>query len=211
MGAILSIRNRSILASKNITARPPCNCRRKVECPLHGNCRKKAIIYKASISTDGNDLFKSYYDCCEAEFKSRFYNHRQTFKNKQKRYTTELLKVFWGAIDNGKDPRIEWSIKINSNTYQPGAARYNLSLEEKLAILLADSSSMLTKTTKLNRKYRHKNKFNLKNVFVISLSIEPDFFHYSQFLHIHTLSILRHFLVTRNLLTSAQLRLINTK
>ena len=67
---------------------PPCNCRRKEECPLNGDCRKKAIVYKASISTDSNDPPKSYYGCCETEFKSRFYNHRQTFKNKQKRYTT---------------------------------------------------------------------------------------------------------------------------
>ena len=44
--------------------------------PLNGDCRKKAIVYKASISTDSNDPPKSYYGCCETEFKSRFYNHR---------------------------------------------------------------------------------------------------------------------------------------
>ena len=107
MAAILSRQNRSILASKSTTVHPPCNFRRKAECPLNGNCRKKAIIYKARISTDGNDPPKFYYGCCETEFKSRFYNHRQTFKNKQKRYSTELSKAFWEAINNGKDSRIE--------------------------------------------------------------------------------------------------------
>ena len=94
MAAILSRHNKTILASKNTNVHPSCNCRRKAECPLNGNCCKRAIVYKASISTDSNDPPK----CCETEFKSRFYNHRQTFKNKQKRYTTELSKAFWEAF-----------------------------------------------------------------------------------------------------------------
>ena len=126
MAAILSRHNKTILASKNTNEHLPCNCRRKAECPLNGDCRRKAIVYKASISTDSNDPPKSYYGYCETEFKSRFYNHRQTFKNKQKRYTTELSKAFWEAIDNGRDPHVEWSILARSSTYQPRAARCNL-------------------------------------------------------------------------------------
>ena len=70
MAAILSRHNKTILASKNINVHPPCNCQHKAECPLNGDCCKKAIIYKASISTDSIDSPKSYYGCCETEFKS---------------------------------------------------------------------------------------------------------------------------------------------
>ena len=163
MAAILSRHNKTTLASKDINVHPPCNCRRKAECPLNGDCRKNAIVYKASISTDSNDPPKSYYGCCETEFKYRFYNHRQTFKNKQKRHTTELSKAFWEAIDNGRDPHVEWSILVKSSTYQPGGARCNPCLDEKLAILLADPPSTLNKRTELTGKCRHKNKFKLKN------------------------------------------------
>ena len=163
MAAILSRHNKTILASKNTNEHLPCNCRRKAECPLNGDCRRKAIVYKASLSTDSNDPPKSYYGCCETEFKARFYNHRQTFKNKQKRYTTELSKAFWEAMDNGREPHVEWSISARSSTYQPGAARCNLCLDEKLAILLADPPSTLNKRTELTGKCRHKNKFKLKN------------------------------------------------
>ena len=97
------------------------------------------------------------------EFKSRFYNHHQTFKNKQKRYTTKLSKAFWEAIDNGREPRVEWSISATSSTYQPGAARCNLCLNEKLAILLADPPSTLNKRMELTGKCHHKNEFKLKN------------------------------------------------
>ena len=117
MAAILLRHNKTILASKSTNEHPPCNCRRKAECPLNGDCRRKAIVYKASISTDSNDPPKSYYGCCETEFKSRFYNHRQTFKNKQKRYTTELSKAFWEAMYNGREPHVKWSISARSSTY----------------------------------------------------------------------------------------------
>ena len=161
MAAILSRHNKTILVSKNTNVHPPC-IRRKAECPLNGNCCKKAIVYKASISTGSNDPPKSYYGCCEMEFKSHFYNPRQTFKNKQ-RYTTKLSKAFWEAIDNGREPHAEWSISARSSTYQPGGTRCNLCLDEKLAILLADPPSTLNKRTELTGKCCHKNKFKLKN------------------------------------------------
>ena len=50
MAAILSRHNKTILASKNTNEHLPCNCRRKAECPPHGDYRRKAIVYKASIS-----------------------------------------------------------------------------------------------------------------------------------------------------------------
>ena len=76
--------------------------------------------------------------------------------------TNKLSKAFWEAIDNGRDPHVEWSILVRSSTYQPGAARCDLCLDEKLAILLADPSSTLSKRTELTGKCRHKNKFKLK-------------------------------------------------
>ena len=107
MAAILSRHNRSILASKSITVHSLCNCQCKTGYPLNGKCHKKAIIYEASISTNGNNPPKCHYGCCKTEFKSRFSNHCQTFKSKQKRHTTKLFKAFWEAIDNGKGPCIE--------------------------------------------------------------------------------------------------------
>ena len=76
MAAILSRHNKTLLASKNTNVHPPCNCRHKAECPLNGDCRKKAIVYKASILTDSSNPPKSDYGCYETEFKFRFYNHR---------------------------------------------------------------------------------------------------------------------------------------
>ena len=63
MAAILYKNTRKILALKNITAHPPCNCQRKAECYLNKNYCKIAIIYKASISANDNDPLKCSYGC----------------------------------------------------------------------------------------------------------------------------------------------------
>ena len=77
----------------------------------------------------------------------------------KKKLRHELLKAFWEAIDNGKDPRIKWRISAISHMYRPNAARCNLCLDKKLSIFFADPSLILNKRTELTGKGRHKNRF----------------------------------------------------
>ena len=164
MAAIISRHNKTLLDNKfNPTkATPPCNCRNKTSCPLKGKCRESSIIYKATLTTDSTT--KNYYGCSETEFKTRYYNHKQSFTNRKKQYATELSKAFWQATDEGQHPCIKWNIAARTKPYKPGTRRCNLCLEEKLAILKADPSTLLNKRTELYGKCRHKNKFKLKNV-----------------------------------------------
>ena len=57
----------------------PCNCRIKESCPLNGKCPHQCMVYKAEGST--NTTYKEYYGASEEEFKSRYNNHTQTFRN----------------------------------------------------------------------------------------------------------------------------------
>ena len=50
-----------------------CNCRRKTDCPMDGNCLSECLIYKASVSTSTN---KYHYDTCENTFKERYNDHK---------------------------------------------------------------------------------------------------------------------------------------
>ena len=165
MAAIISRHNKALLAQRIEPANTvaPCNCRVKTSCPMKGQCRESSIIYKATLTSDG--IAKSYYGCSETEFKTRFYNDNyQSFKYRQKRNATELSKAFWQAKDAGKNPVIEWNIVSRTTPYSPGARWCNLCLAEKLFILRADPTTTLNKRLELNGKYRHKNKFKLKNL-----------------------------------------------
>ena len=163
MAAIISRHNKALLAQRTEHAStvPLCNCRAKTSCPMKGQCRESSIIYKATLATDG--VAKNYYGCSETEFKTRFYNHNQSFKYRQKFNATELSKAFWQAKDAGKNPFIEWSIAARTTPYYPGARWCNLCLAEKLFILRADPTTMMNKRSELNGKCRHKNKSKLKN------------------------------------------------
>ena len=56
-----------------------CNCRNKECFPLKGYCLRECIVYEAKVSTENK--FKLYYGTCELEFKSRFYNHTESFRD----------------------------------------------------------------------------------------------------------------------------------
>ena len=53
-----------------------CNCRRKTDCPMDGNCLSECLIFKASISTTTNEY---YYGTSENTFKERYNNHDCSF------------------------------------------------------------------------------------------------------------------------------------
>ena len=54
------------------------NCRNKECFPLKGYCLRECSVYEAKVSTENK--FKLYYGTCELEFKSRFYNHTESFR-----------------------------------------------------------------------------------------------------------------------------------
>ena len=123
MAAILSKHNKTILASKNTNEHLLCNCRHKVECSLNGDCHKKAIVYKASISTDSNNPPKSYYECCKTEFKSRFYNHHRLSKTSKKDIPPSYQKPYgkpWTMGENLMLYGAFWPDLVPTNPVPPG-------------------------------------------------------------------------------------------
>ena len=111
MESIIAVHNKLVLnrLSSADTETPPCNCRYKRDCPLEGKCRNKCVIYKASMCTP-NGKTKSYYGCCETDFKARYYNHKQSFKTSSKTHQTELSKLVWRFKDEDHILVIKWFI-----------------------------------------------------------------------------------------------------
>ena len=107
----------------------------------------------------------TYYGCCETDFKARYYNHIQSFKNPSKRNQTELSKLIWNLKDTGHSPVIKWSIACRATAHTCGMKQCHLCLSEKLTILLAKPDTLLNKRSELVAKCRHRNKFKL-NKFV---------------------------------------------
>ena len=71
-----------------------------------GQCLRECMVYEAKPSTENN--FKRYYGTCEGEFKSRFYNHSKSFRNRGNE--TELPKYIWQLKDESKNYNMCWKI-----------------------------------------------------------------------------------------------------
>ena len=85
-----------------------CNCRKKDLCPLDGACHTNNIVYKATITTAPGDA-KVYIGMTEHSFKTRFNNHKVSFKHRKHSHDTALSKYIWDLKDSDTDFSIKWS------------------------------------------------------------------------------------------------------
>ena len=160
IGNIIKKHNQKILNKddQQITHNP-CNCRKKDNCPLEGECRASNIIYKATIKSQHEQ--KIYYGLCEGEFKARYSNYLKSFKHEKYKSDTELSKYIWELKSKNCQFDVSWTIAAKAPPYRCGAIRCDLCLTEKLIIAKSDPKQVLNKRAELISKCRHQNKFCL--------------------------------------------------
>ena len=149
------------LTANNTPKQESCNCRKKESCPLPGKCKTKNIIYEATVKTQEEE--KSYIGLTATTFKERYQTHLASFKNREKRQSTELSKYIWTQKDNNKPYEIKWKILKHAQPYSPKSKKCNLCLWEKYHIITANKCTTLNKRTELHSACRHRKKFLLSD------------------------------------------------
>ncbi|RUA05113.1 MAG: hypothetical protein DSY43_05320, partial [Gammaproteobacteria bacterium] len=92
-----------------------CNCRKKDECPLEGECLTKEIIYQATIKT--KDTTETYVGLTATEFKTRWRNHQMSFKHEKRKNDTELSKYLWKLKGKQEEYTLKWRILAKAKAY----------------------------------------------------------------------------------------------
>ena len=138
-----------------------CSCPRNAICPLEGQCLSKNIIYQATVKSDVKE--ETYVGLTATDFKSRLANHKASFKSNTKRNTTELSKYIWSLKESNVDYSISWKILCHTSPYSNKTKRCNLCIAEEYFIICKPGAVTLNKRTELIVKYRHKDRFLLKN------------------------------------------------
>ena len=98
--------NKSTLQKTNVVPPKAFNCRQLAHCPLDGNCLKSAVIYQAIVATEDNRPAETYVGLTENSFETRYSNHKSSFRDPNKRLSTELSKHIWHL----KDAKIGFSL-----------------------------------------------------------------------------------------------------
>ena len=96
---------------------------------------KTNIICSTGVKVNKEDHTKLYIGLTEPPFKTRFNNHKTSFRNEKHQNSTELSKYVWKLKKNNKPFNITWSIVSSARPYNNGTKKCDLCLTEKLTIL----------------------------------------------------------------------------
>lgn len=137
-----------------------CNCRRKAECPMSGDCLSAGIIYQATVDVSGGK--ETYIGLTETTFKTRYANHKMSFNHEKHRHNTELSKYIWQLKERDKAYSITWRILARASPYNPATKRCNLCIAEKYFIIYKHTMGTLNKRDELTSTCRHAGKYSLR-------------------------------------------------
>ena len=114
-------------------------------------------------STTENYRNKTYYGISETKFKSRYENHRKSFKNRKYKTDTGLSNEIWSLKEQNINVDVSWEIPGIDQPYNTSRKECMLCLNEKLATALHKEDKILNKRTKIMIKCRYIVKYNLAN------------------------------------------------
>lgn len=157
-------RHNSKLSKPQKQPTPECNCRKKDECPLSGECKQSSVVYKCDVSAP-NQQNRVYIGLTDKDFKTRWNSHKLSFNNAKYRNSTSLSTYVWELKEKlNIVPSLKWSIIKSVKSYSANARSCALCLQEKFEILnYPDKEILLNKRSELISKCRHTNKFLLAN------------------------------------------------
>ena len=165
MKAIITAHNSKVMTSSSTSTQTQpktCNCQKKDECPMNGNCLQEAIIYQATVKTPTDE--KIYIGSTERPFKQRYYGHKSDLTHEKKRGSTALSAYYWEQKDRGLVPNVTWKILKKCRKYVCGGKKCDVCLTEKLTILQSKDPRLLNKRSELMARCPHKRKWRLSCV-----------------------------------------------
>ena len=70
-----------------------CNCRKKDDWPMNGNCLINNVIYKCTVSPTTTKKQRAYLGLAEGEWKQRYYNQTQSLETQDIKAIQHVLVI----------------------------------------------------------------------------------------------------------------------
>ena len=158
---IMRSHNNKILNSTTSNDKSTCNCQDKTTCPIPGKCTTKKAIYQATVK-DNEGRTATYIGSTETTFKTRYNNHKKSFKHEQYKTETTLSKHLWDKKIN-RSPNISWKLLKTCKTYEIGQKTCDLCLSEKFFIIKNfKDPNLINKRTDIANKCTHKRRHTFR-------------------------------------------------
>ena len=175
LSAYIKSHNRKVL-NPQVREEAGCNCQKrfKPDCPLHGKCNTKDLVYqsdvhpisKRCVATMGKD-YKYYFGMTKRTFKERYREHKTALNHENSNKGTSLSNFVHflknqGMIE-GEDFVVKWSIKCRAPHYTSGSCKCLLCGKEKTAIAQANPLHLLNSMSELQKKCVHRINVELRS------------------------------------------------
>ena len=92
-------------------------------------------------------------------WKFRYYNHLQSFRNPTLKNQTALSRYDWDQIELGLTSIINWKVIKRSSSTNSLHVKRNLCLEEKICIVKYSKGNLLNTRKEMISACRHRTKF----------------------------------------------------
>ena len=100
----------------------------------------------------------------EGQFKTRYNNHKASFKNEKTKNSTELSKYIWRLKEEDKEYKLDWAVIGRAQPYSNRTKKCNLCNLEKYFIMYEKNMSSLNSRTEITSGCRHARKVKLANL-----------------------------------------------
>ena len=137
-----------------------CNCRKKEDCPLNGECMVDEVVYQATVTTENTT--ETYIGLTANNFKARYGNHQMSFRHEKRKSETELSKHIWQLKGENKEFKVTWKILAKAKPYTNITKRCDLCSTEKFFLTCRPHMATLNKRNELISTCRHRRKFILR-------------------------------------------------
>ena len=117
----------------------------------------ESINAVATIQHEGKT--QKYIGMTENTFKTRYTNHKASFKHRTHRKQTELSNLIWDLKDKNINYKLTWKIVTQAQPYKPGkiTCNCNLCLCEKYNILI--NKNLINRKSELLNKCPQRRKY----------------------------------------------------
>ena len=167
MSKIISSHNSKVINSENQAREKPCNCRKKDQCPLGGQCQADNIIYQATVTPTPDPPLgdppvsiqaetQTYIGLCSTKFKDRYANHNKSFKWEKYSTETVLSQYIWDLKKKNIDYQIAWKIIDRGQQFSPVSGVCSLCTSEKYYIIFKPEIASLNKREEIFGHCLHK-------------------------------------------------------
>ena len=133
---------------------PPCSC--DTPCPVGGQCKRKDVVYQATVTERSSQNFQTYTGLTYRTFLTRYKEHLRDFEDPSKRTSSKLAGHIWDLKDNGVEFDVSWGLLAKAPPFNPITRKCLLCLKEKHFIMYGEGTSTLNKRSEIFNTCRHR-------------------------------------------------------